>query len=401
MRYVRLGELPKTRHIQFRKPDGGLYAEQLFSTRGFSGPMSTMYHVHLPTEVSAWEDRGSVEPIYMEHEPLRHRHLKTRKLKPCGDAITGRIALMGNNDVTWSQAVVAEQMDYYYKNADGDECLFIHDGEGTMESMFGSVEFRPGDYLVIPRGTIYKLNFNKLPVRMIAIVSFGPIEVPRRYRNEYGQLLEHAPFSEREIRPPTTLETHDEKGEFKVLIRARNHLTMYTHPYHPLDIVGWDGYVYPYAFNIMDFAPITGKLHMPPPIHQTFQGHNFVICSFCPRMLDYHPEAVVVPYNHSNVDSDEVLYYCNDKFGSRRGIEEGSITVHPLGIPHGPQPGAVEASIGATKTEELAVMVDTFHPFKLTRDSLEIEDPEYWKSWQRREENRPAGGQGQYQTTGD
>ncbi len=380
-RYHRLGTLPHKHHTQFRKSDGGLYTEQLFSTRGFSGPMSTLYHVNMPTEVSGWEDRGSVSPVYVPEEPLRHRHLKTHRLKPCGDAISGRVTLMGNQDLTWSQAVVADQMDTYYKNADGDECLFIHDGSGTMESLFGAITFKPGDYLVIPRGTIYKLNFDKLPVRMIAIVSFGPIEVPRRYRNEYGQLLEHAPYTERDIRPPDELPVHEERTANSVLIRARHHLTLYHYPYHPLDVVGWDGYVFPFAFSIHDFQPITGKLHMPPPIHQTFQGNGFVVCSFCPRMLDYHPDAIAIPYNHSNVDSDEVMYYVNDRYGARKGIEEGSITLHPLGIPHGPQPGAVEASLGATKTEELAVMVDTFHPFKLTNSSFEIEDPEYWKSW--------------------
>jgi homogentisate 1,2-dioxygenase len=344
--------------------------------------MSTLYHVHQPTEVSSFEDRGSVAPTYLEEEPLRHRHLKTRLMEPRGDFVSGRITLLGNQDVTWSQALVAEQFEGYYKNADGDECLFVHDGEGELQSMFGTVPFRPGDYLVIPRGTIYRLEFKALPVRMIAVVSFGPVEIPRRYRNEFGQLLEHAPFTERDLRPPETLETRWEREANTVLIRARHRQTLYTYPYHPFDIVGWDGFVFPYAFNINDFQPITGKLHMPPPIHQTFAGNGFVVCSFCPRMLDYHPDAIVVPYNHSNVDSDEVLYYVNDKFGSRKGIEEGSITLHPLGIPHGPQPGATEASLGATKTEELAVMVDTFHPFKLTRDALAIEDPNYWKSWQ-------------------
>jgi homogentisate 1,2-dioxygenase len=380
-RYHRLGNLPHKHHTQFRKPDGGLYTEQLFSTRGFSGPMSTLYHVNMPTEVSGWEDRGSVHPVYAPDEPLRHRHLKTARLKPCGDAVTGRVTLMGNQDVTWSQVVVADQMETYYKNADGDECLFIHDGSGTLESLFGTITFGPGDYLVIPRGTIYKLNFDKLPVKMIAIVSFGSIEVPRRYRNDYGQLLEHAPYTERDLRAPEALPVHDERTPQSVLIRARNRLTLYHYPYHPLDVVGWDGFVFPFAFSIHDFQPITGKLHMPPPIHQTFQGNGFVVCSFCPRMLDYHPEAIAIPYNHSNVDSDEVMYYVNDKYGARKGIEEGSITLHPLGIPHGPQPGAVEASLGATKTEELAVMVDTFHPFKLTTSSFEIEDPDYWKSW--------------------
>ncbi|MFY9233946.1 MAG: homogentisate 1,2-dioxygenase [Fimbriimonadaceae bacterium] len=396
-RYVRLGEVPRRRHTQFRKPDGGLYAEQLFSTRGFSGPMALMYHINLPTEVAAWEDAGPARPEYIEDEPLRHRHLRTSRMTPRGDVVSGRIPMMGNQDVVWSNAVVAEQMTTLYKNAEHDEVLFMHDGEGELQSMFGTVPFEKGDYLVIPRGTIFRVEFKSLPVRMLVVESHGPIEIPRRYRNEFGQMLEHAPYQERDFRPPGDLVTRDEKGNFEVLIKARGRYTKYTYPYHPFDIVGWDGFVYPYAFSIHDFCPITGKLHMPPPIHQTFEGHNFVICSFCPRMLDFHPDAVPIPYNHSNVDSDEVLYYCNDKFGSRKGIEEGSITVHPLGIPHGPQPGAVEASIGATKTDELAVMVDTFHPLKLTRQALEIEDPDYWLSWRTRITAPP----GTSHTTGD
>ena len=380
-RYHALGQLPKKHHIQFRRPDGKLYTEQLISTHGFSGPMSTTYHINMPTEVGAWKDLGVVQPTFLESEPVHHRHLKTKGMKPKGDAVTGRIALMGNRDVVWFQAKVADQMDYFYKNAEGDEILFIHNGSGVMESMYGDVPFRPGDYIVVPRGTVYKLNFDQLPVDMIAIESHGQVTTPKRYRNDFGQFLEHAPYKERDFRPPTELRTHDQTGEFHVHVKSRGRMTRYTYPYHPFDIVGWDGYVYPYAFNINDFQPITGKLHMPPPIHQTFQGAGFVICSFCPRMLDYHPEAIVVPYNHSNVDSDEVLYYCNDKFGSRKGIEEGSITLHPLGIPHGPQPGATEASIGATKTEELAVMLDTYAPLSLTREALEIEDADYWKSW--------------------
>jgi homogentisate 1,2-dioxygenase len=381
MRYHRLGSLPKKHHIQFRKPDGGLYTEQLFSTRGFSGPMSTLYHINQPTEVAGWEDRGSVKVTYLEDEPLRHRHLKSRPMQPMGDAISGRIPLMGNSDMEWHQVVVAEPMKSFYKNADGDEILFVHDGSGVLHSMFGRITFKPGDYLVIPRGVIYKLEFEAHPVRMIALVSYGPVEIPRRYRNEYGQILEHAPYKERDFRAPEALDTFDENGDYEVVVRARNRLTAYKFPYHPFDVVGWDGYVFPYAFSIHDFQPITGQIHMPPPIHQTFHAAGFVVCSFCPRMLDYHPQAVAIPYAHSNVDSDEVLYYCNDKFGSRKGIEEGSITLHPLGIPHGPQPGAVEAALGHTKTEELAVMVDTFHPLKLTAQALELEDPSYWQSW--------------------
>ena len=383
-RYHQLGNLPRTPHTQFRSPEGNLYAEQLFSTRGFSGPMSLMYHINLPTEVAGWEDMGAVKPTFLEDEALRHRHLKTSRMKPKGNAITGRVPLMGNKDVIWNQVWVADQMDSFFKSAEMDEVLFVHDGSGTLETMFGDIPFRSGDYLVIPRGTIWKIVFDTLPVRMLVIESHGPVDFPRRYRNEVGQFLEHSPIHERHLRPPAELKTHQEEGEFVVIVKARQRYTRYTYRFHPFDIVGWDGFVFPYAFSIHDFAPIVGKRHMPPPIHQTFQAPGFVICSFCPRMLDFHPEAIVIPYNHSNVDSDEVLYYCNDKFGSRKGIEEGSITVHPLGIPHGPQPGAVEASIGATKTEELAVMLDTHAPLMLTQEALDIEDPNYWKSWQTR-----------------
>jgi len=381
-RYHRLGDLPKTRHIQFKKPDGTFYPEQLISTRGFSGPMTLTHHINLPTEVASWKDMGPCNITFLEAEPLRHRHLKTKSIPAHGDAVSGRVPLMGNNDVIWYQSHVAEQMENFYKNAEGDDLLFIHNGSGVLTSMYGEVPFQPGDYLVIPRGTIWRIEFDTLPVMMITIESFGPITIPRRYRNWDGQLQEEAPYHERNFRPPSNLKTIDQKGTYFVDVKARKRITRYEYAYHPYDIVGWDGYVYPYAFSIHDFCPIVGKVHMPPPIHQTFDGQNFVICSFCPRVLDFHPEAIVIPYNHSNVDSDEVLYYCNDKFGSRKGIEEGSITLHPLGIPHGPQPGAVEASIGATRTEELAVMLDTFHPLMLTEQALRIEDPEYWKSWQ-------------------
>lgn len=381
-RYHRLGDIPRKKHIQFRKPDGTLYSEQLFSTHGFDGPMSTLYHINLPTEVSAWEDMGEVKPTYLDDEPLRHRHLKTMRLQPNGDAVTGRIPLMGNSDLIWSQVYAAKQMEHYFKNAEADECIFVHDGSGTLETMYGDITVREGDYLVIPRGTIWRLRFDQTPVRMVVVESHGPITTPKRYRNAYGQFLEHAPYTERDFRQPEVLRTHDEQGDFRVVVKARNRYTLYHYPFHPFDIVGWDGYNYPYAFNIHDFQPITGQLHMPPPIHQTFLGNGFVVCSFCPRMLDFHPEAIGIPYNHSNVDSDEVLYYCNDKFGSRKGIEEGSITLHPLGIPHGPQPGAVEASLGHKETKELAMMVDTFRPLKLTKEALDLEDPDYWKSWQ-------------------
>ena len=381
-RYHRLGQLPPQRHTQYRKPNGELFTEQLFSTFGFSGPMALMYHHNLPTEVMGWEDLGEVKVELLKEESLRHRHLRTDKMQPRGDAISARIPLMGNQDCTWNQVLVAEQMENFFKNTECDEVLFVHDGTGTLETMFGDIPFFPGDYLVIPRGTIWKIHFESFPVRMLAIESRGEVHIPRRYRNDLGQLREEAPYHERDFRPPSTLETKDIKGEYHVVVKARGRYTKYTYAYHPCDVVGWDGYVYPYAFSIHAFCPIVGKLHMPPPIHQTFNAAGFVICSFCPRMLDFHPNAIVVPYVHSNVDSDEVLYYCNDKFGSRKGIFEGSITLHPLGIPHGPQPGAVEAAIGATRTEELAVMLDTHRPLYMTQQALDIEDPEYWKSWQ-------------------
>lgn len=384
IRYHRLGDLPKKKHIQFRDGAGNLYAEQLFSTHGFDGPMSTMYHINLPTEVKAWEDMGSVKPVYLDDEPLRHRHLKTAEMKPEGNFVTGRKVLMGNQDCTWAQALVAGPMpeNQFFKNTEADEILFVHDGTGTLESMYGDVAVRPGDYVVVPRGTIYRLSLESYPVRLVVMESFGPVSTPKRYRNAYGQMLEHAPYSERDFRAPLELKTYRERADYEVIVRSRGRHTKYTYPFHPFDIVGWDGFVYPVAFSIHDFQPITGAIHMPPPIHQTFAAHGFVVCSFCPRVLDFHPEAIKIPYNHSNVDSDEVLYYCNDKFGSRKGIQEGSITLHPLGIPHGPQPGAVEASMPHTHTNELAVMMDTFRPLKLTAVAVGIEDPNYWKSWQ-------------------
>jgi len=288
---------------------------------------------------------------------------------------------MGNADVSLGLCVPAEPMDYFYKNADGDDLLFVHKGSGRLETSFGTLPFRSGDYLIVPRGTIYRVVSNDENCRMLIIESNSAIEVPRRYRNEYGQMLEHAPYCERDIRVPEEMDTHGERGEFEVRIKARGEVTAYTYLFHPLDVVGWDGCNYPWALNIAEFEPITGRLHQPPPVHQTFEGHNFVVCSFVPRMLDYHPGAVPIPYNHSNLESDEVLYYCNDRFGSRKGIEEGSITLHPSGLPHGPQPGAVEASLGKTHTDELAVMVDTFRPLQLTVGAAKLEDDSYAYSW--------------------
>jgi homogentisate 1,2-dioxygenase len=384
--YHRLGEIPHKRHTQFRQPDGSLYREQVMGTRGFEGIQSIVYHRRPPTALLKAEDRGPVNIELEEPGALRHRHFRTAQLKPGGDPISGRQPLLHNNDVTMSIALPTEPMvlpdgrPYFYRNGQGDELIFVHEGEGRIESLFGTLPFRRGDYLVIPIGTTYRLVYNG-PTRLVVFEARGSIEIPRRYRNEYGQLLEHSPYCERDIRVPQELESHDEVGEFPVLVRSRDRFTLHILDHHPFDAVGWDGYLYPWAFNIEDFEPITGRIHQPPPVHQTFKGPNFVICSFVPRKFDYHPLAIPAPYNHSNVDSDEVLYYVEGQFMSRRGIEEASISLHPSGLPHGPHPGAAEASIGKEGTEELAVMMDTFHPLRVTQVALTIEDPKYPYSW--------------------
>ncbi|MBM7845549.1 homogentisate 1,2-dioxygenase [Herpetosiphon giganteus] len=379
--YHKLGNIPHKRHTQFRKPDGSLYSEQLMGTKGFSGVEALLYHHYPPTAILKVEDLGSTA---IELEPdgaLRHRHLKTFAHKPGGDPIGGRRMLLVNNDVRMGIVHPTEPQTYFYRNGEGDEMLFIHEGEGVLETIFGNIPYRRGDYLVIPIGTTYRVNTNGTPTKMLVLETVGEITTPNRYRNEHGQLLEHAPFCERDIRVPMELTPHDEKGEFAVHVRAHGRMTKHVLDHHPFDVVGWDGYLYPFAFNIEDFEPITGRVHQPPPVHQTFSGPNFVVCSFVPRMFDYHPEAIPAPYNHSNVESDEVLYYVEGNFMSRRGVDLGSITLHPSGMPHGPHPGTVEGSIGKAATEELAVMVDTFKPLYLTKEALSIEEPSYTYSW--------------------
>jgi homogentisate 1,2-dioxygenase len=378
--YVARGEIPHKRHTQFRQPDGTLYKEEVFGTKGFSGIQSILYHVFPPTAVRRVEGPVPVEYVAEEPGPLRHRHFWTTRLTASGDPIAARQYLLGNEDVLIGTCVATDSMADFYKNGECDELLFIHEGRGTLQSMFGEIAFGPGDYLVIPVGTIYRLVLDE-PVRYLLIESPSQIEVPRRYRNEYGQFLEHSPFCERDLRPPTYVPPVVEQGDFPIRVKVRGAITTVVLAHHPFDVVGWDGYVYPYAFNIEDFEPITGRIHLPPPVHQTFAGHNFVVCSFVPRLFDYHPEAIPVPYNHSNVDSDEVLYYVRGNFMSRRGVEVGSITLHPSGIPHGPHPGTVEASLGKDRTEELAVMVDTFRPLKVLKPALAVEDPNYMYSW--------------------
>lgn len=387
--YTRLGQLPPKRHIVFRRPDGALYSEEVFGTEGFVGPTSTLYHIHPPTQVTGWKRQYSTKVEYVEQEVMRMRHLKTMPHPPKGDPVTGRVVLFGNRDVEMSICVPAEPMNYHFKNAMGDECLFIHFGSGTVYSMFGTLKFGPKDYIIIPKGTIYRMEFDlpsesSPPPRFICFETANGSHIlppPRYISKKTSQFLEHAPYCERDLRLPQLPLTYDERGEFEVRIKARDLVHSYIYSYHPLDIVGWDGCYYPYIFNIDDFSPIVGKHHLPPPTHQTFEGENFVICSFCPRLLDFHPQAIPIPYNHSNLDSDEVLYYVEGDYKARKGIEVGSITLHPQGIPHGPHPGTIEKSLGKTVTNELAVMCDTFRPLFPTRAALGLDDPAYPDSW--------------------
>ncbi|MFN0011390.1 MAG: homogentisate 1,2-dioxygenase [Phycisphaerales bacterium] len=402
--YTRLGTIPRKRHTQFRRPDGALYSEELFGTEGFTGPSSTMYHIHPPTQVAGWKKQYSTKQEYVEQDVMRMRHVKSAPLPTKGDFVTGRVVLFGNSDCEMAVCNPAEQMGYHFKNGQGDECIFIHFGSGVCHTMLGTLKFGPNDYVVIPKGIVYKVVWNARangpdgtpadggpPIDTTPLGKFLLIETvngshigppPRYVSKATGQFLEHAPYCERDLRLPEAPLTWDEKGDFEVRIKARDLIHSYTYHYHPLDVIGWDGCYYPFIFNIDDFSPITGKLHMPPPIHQTFEAHNFVICSFCPRMLDYHPNAIKVPYNHSNLDSDEVLYYVAGNFGSRKGIEIGSLTAHPQGIPHGPHPGTIEASLSATHTGELAVMCDTFRPLFPTKAALAMDDSKYPDSWQ-------------------
>ncbi|WP_013320717.1 homogentisate 1,2-dioxygenase [Gloeothece verrucosa] len=379
--YKKLGNIPSKRHVQFRQPDGSLYHEELISTRGFSGIQSLLYHVHPPTGLCKLLHSKKVELVYEEQDALHHRHLRTAKVTSKGDAIDSRVPLMANGDVCISIACPTLPMSYWYRFGNGDELIFIHEGTGILESQFGIVRYGPGDYLVIPTGVLWRILPDENPQRMLVIEANSHIEPPARYLNRYGQFLEHSPYNERDLGLPEELITYDEKGEFEVRVKTGDFLCSYLYQYHPLDVVGWDGYLYPYRFNIEDFEPIVGRIHQPPPVHQTFESAGFVVCSFVPRLFDFHPLAIPAPYNHSNIDSDEVLYYVRGNFMSRKGIEEASITLHPRGLPHGPHPGMYEGAIGKQKTDELAVMIDTFRPLRLTKQALLLEDSEYLYSW--------------------
>jgi len=382
MFYRQMGRIPHKRHTMFKKDDGSLFREQVMGSKGFSGIQSILYHHFLPTEVIRSELICKYLPEYEEKQSLNHRHLMTDKITKNGDAIEAREYLLGNEDLLIATARITRGMKSFYRNGDGDEMLYIHYGSGKLETMFGSITYRPGDYLIIPIGTIYRVIPNEAEeTKALIVEAFSQITTPRRYRNEYGQLLEHSPFCERDIRGPERLETFNESGEFEVITKTRGYLHSHILNHHPLDVEGWDGYLYPWVFNIEDFEPITGRVHQPPPVHQTFEGHNFVVCSFVPRLFDYHPDAIPAPYYHSNVNSDELLYYVEGNFMSRKGINKESITLHPTGIPHGPHPGTTEASIGKKETLELAVMIDTFKPLKIVKQAKVIEDEKYMFTW--------------------
>lgn len=380
--YYSLGEIPHKRHTQFRKPDGSLYAEQLFSTEGFSSDSSLLYHHHPPTQIIKTENAKYVAPTPAEHQLLQHRCFKGFDIQPAEDYLESRNAVLMNNDCHISLAAPQKSMSaYFYKNADADELIFIHEGSGVLHTTYGQISFGYGDYLIVPRGTIYQFEFASAQNRLFIVESFSALHFPKKYLSKNGQLLEHSPYCERDIRPPQNLETFTEEGDFLIKVKKSGWLYNMHYKTHPFDVIGWDGCCYPFAFSIHDFEPITGRVHQPPPVHQTFEANNFVVCSFVPRMFDYHPQSIPAPYNHSNIDSDEVIYYVDGDFMSRKNVFRGMITLHPSGIPHGPHPGAVEKSIGAKETKELAVMIDTFHPLYLTTQAKEIEDPGYTMSW--------------------
>ncbi len=380
--YHKLGKIPSKRHVQFRKEDGSLFYEQLFGTIGFDGMSSLLYQHHRPTMVSEIGEAIDMTPKVVVDRNMTSRKLIGFDVKPEDDFLESRKTMLVNSDIQIGVAAPRKSLrSYFYKNADADEMLFIHKGTGTLRTFVGNINFEYGDYLIIPRGMIYQIDFDTEDNRILYAESYDPIYTPKRYRNWFGQMLEHSPFCERDYKLPEELETYDEKGEFVVKIKKQNTLHSLIYASHPFDVVGWDGYNYPYGFSIHNFEPLTGRVHQPPPVHQTFETSSYVICSFVPRLYDYHPLAIPAPYNHSNIDSDELLYYVDGDFMSRNNIGPGYMTLHPAGIPHGPHPGAYERSIGEKETLELAVMIDTFKPLSLTEDALKIDDGDYYKSW--------------------
>jgi len=380
--YQSRGIIPNKRHIVFRNKNGGLYHEELFGTEGFSGTSSLAYHLYPPTLVKELGTAFNAKPEVALEDNLKALSFMGIEVEPEKDYLESRKTFFFNDDMQIGMASPSASMnDYFFKNSDSDEMLFIHKGRGRCKTMYGTVDFEYGDYVIIPRGTVYKLEFDSDDNKILFIESHSPIRTPKRYRNEFGQLLEHSPFCERDFKLPYNMETHNEHGDFKIMIKKRGLIYPYIYETHPFDLVGWDGYSYPYAFSIFNFEPITGRIHMPPPVHQQFEGRNFVICSFVPRLYDYHPDAIPAPYHHSNIDSDEILYYVDGDFMSRNNIKAGQFTLHPAGITHGPHPGAIERSIGKKETKELAVMIDPFNPLKITAEAMKYEVKDYFRSW--------------------
>ncbi|MDZ4665040.1 MAG: homogentisate 1,2-dioxygenase [Bacteroidota bacterium] len=380
--YHKLGDFPQKRHTVFQSKQGKHYYEQLFGTEGFNGFSSLLYHTHRPTQVKEILRSYDVTPKIAINKNIKALLLSGFQIKPTSDFLESRKTVLMNSDCLIGLAAPQHSMKtYFYKNADADELLFIHKGKGTLRTLMGNIKFEYGDYLIIPRGMIYQMAFETTDNRIFYVESFSPFYTPKRYKNASGQLLEHSPFCERDFKLPTELETHDEKGDFLIKIKKEGMMHDVVYATHPFDVVGWDGYNFPWGFSIHNFEPITGRVHQPPPVHQTFETATFVVCSFCPRLYDYHPKSIPAPYNHSNIDSDEVLYYVDGDFMSRNNIKQGDITLHPKGIPHGPAPGAMERSIGQKETQELAVMVDTFRPLMVTEDAMSIDDGKYYKSW--------------------
>jgi homogentisate 1,2-dioxygenase len=380
--YHRLGNFPQKRHVVFKQPDGRYYYEQLFGTEGFNNHSALLYHTHRPTQIKEILRSTDVSPKIAIAKNIKPLLLKGFNIAPKDDFLESRTDLLVNSDCILGLAAPAKSLrNYFYKNADADEMLFVHRGKGKLRTMMGNIDFEYGDYLIIPRGMIYQIDFETSDNRLLYVESPHPFYTPKRYKSSSGQLLEHSPFCERDFKLPSELETYDEKGDFIIKIKKEGVLHEMVYATHPFDVVGWDGYNFPWGFSIHNFEPITGRVHLPPPIHQTFETSAFVVCSFCPRLYDYHPQSIPAPYNHSNIDSDEVLYYVDGDFMSRNNIEQGHITLHPKGIPHGPAPGAMERSIGQKETAELAVMVDTFRPLQVTEAAMGIDDGVYYKSW--------------------
>ena len=382
MLYHKMGSVPAKRHTIHEKPEGGIYYEQLFGTEGFHGLSSLLYHTHRPTMISSYGQTIDLKPKAAIENNIKSRMLEGFNIKSKDDYLKARTPVLFNDDVQIDIASPKKgTINYFYKNSDSDEILFIQKGSGILKTLFGELKFNYADYLVILRGTIYKIEFETSDNKLLVIESKSPIVTPKRYRNEFGQLLEHSPFCERDIKLPENLVSHDSFGDYLIKVKKEKKLHEIYYASHPFDVVGWDGYCYPYIFSALNFEPITGRIHQPPPVHQTFEGNNFVICTFAPRLYDYHPKSIPAPYNHSNIDSDEVLYYVDGDFMSRNHVEHGFMSLHPGGIPHGPHPGAYERSIGQKQTSELAVMIDTFKPLKVTQAALDIELKDYWKSW--------------------